>query len=146
MIRLATRNDLPALLELEANCFATDRFSRRTWLYILTKAQAVTLIAEVQGQPCGACTLLFRRDSRSARLYSIAVAPKMQRQGIARQLLLAAEQQVLAHGCRVLTLEVRADNEPAVNFYQQQAYALIGRYEDYYEDQMDALRFSKIIQ
>lgn len=170
MIRLATLQDLPALLGLEARCFNGDRFSKRCLIYLLTKAHAINLVAETPQQLCAYCTVLLRRNSPVARLYSIAVAPEMQKQGVAQQLLRAAEQKIMTFNSSVdntqnsdstqlafqqstmnmplgvqnsLVLEVREDNEPAIRFYQKQNYQLTGRYKHYYEDGMDALRFKK---
>jgi ribosomal protein S18 acetylase RimI-like enzyme len=144
MIRLATIQDLTALLSLETRCFIiSDRFSPQALSYLLTRAHALTLLALHQDKPCGYCNVLLRRNSPMARLYSIAVLPAMQRQGIAQQLLQAAEAAVFARGKSLMSLEVRTDNPPAINFYKKYGYYLSGRYPHYYADNVDALRFKK---
>jgi len=50
MIRTATVADLESLIAIEKSAFELDRFSRRTFRYLLSKANAETLIAEEQGK------------------------------------------------------------------------------------------------
>lgn len=49
MLRPATLDDIPTLLEIENACFKGDRLSRRQFRYMLTKAHAVTLVDEREG-------------------------------------------------------------------------------------------------
>jgi ribosomal protein S18 acetylase RimI-like enzyme len=50
MIRQAELNDLDQLVAIENQTFTLDRFSRRTFRYLLSKANAVTLVANQEGQ------------------------------------------------------------------------------------------------
>ncbi len=59
MIRSATLNDLSELGRIENLSFETDRFSRRSFRYLLTKANAKTLVDEQEGQIRGYVMLLF---------------------------------------------------------------------------------------
>ncbi|MFN3919871.1 MAG: hypothetical protein ACK4JF_06230, partial [Methylohalobius sp.] len=49
-IRPARLEDLDRLVQIENRSFTTDRFSRRTFRYLLTRANAVTLVAEAGGK------------------------------------------------------------------------------------------------
>ena len=66
--------------------------------------------------------MLGGRETRSdadstAQLVNMAVDPKTRRAGIARLLLVSAEQHALAQGAGVLRLAVHMDNAPARHLY-----------------------------
>lgn len=52
----------------------------------------------------------------------LAVAPDVQRQGIASQLMVAAEEKLMALGCPKINLQVRATNTAVLAFYQTLGY------------------------
>ena len=82
VIRSSRPADLDALWELESRVFKTDRMSRRSLRRMLGSPSAVALVAEADGATVGAAIVLFRTNSRIARLYSLAVAPKHTGRGI----------------------------------------------------------------
>lgn len=143
MIRQADLSDLSTLLKVEMSCFEGDRFTPRVFRYLLTKGHATTLIAEKNKKAQGYCIVLFRRGSRVARLYSIAVLPEGIGSGVGQSLLLAAEDAAKLRGCYTIILEVREDNNRAIRFYEKMAYHCFGKFNDFYEDHSDALRFKK---
>lgn len=143
MIRTASLSDLDALLQIEGRAFDLDRFSRRTFRYLLTKANATTLVYESNNQICGYAMVLFNMGTSLARLYSLAVDPDYQHQKLGQQLLQAAEQVSLDEGCITIRLEVRPDNKQAIRFYEKNGYIKFGIAEDYYEDHAEALRYEK---
>lgn len=145
MIRAASVTDLETLLSLELRCFLTDRISRRQFRHLLTKAHAHTLIAAGEGDegPLGYVLLLFRSGTSMARLYSIAVAPEARGRGLARQLVLAAEEAARSWDCATLRLEIREDNAASIALFTGLGYEQFGEYDEYYEDHADALRFEK---
>ena len=143
MIRIANLGDLESLIAIEKRAFEIDRFSRRTFRYLLSKANAVTLIDEEDGKPAGYAMLLFNTGTSLARLYSLAVDPDWQGKGIGRALIQATEDNAIAHGSVTMRLEVRADGQHARTLYESQGYRQIGSVEDYYEDGMQAIRYEK---
>ncbi len=143
MIRPAGLRDLDALLAIENACFDLDRLSRRSFRYMLTKGNAVTLVYEDEEGLQGYVMLLFNRGTSLARLYSIAVLSTQRGKGVGRQLALAAEQVALEHDCVYMRLEVRPDNRASQSLFEQLGYRKFGVHRDYYEDHADALRFEK---
>ncbi len=143
MIRIASVGDLDALVALENRAFSTDRISRRSFRHLLTKANAVTLIAEEEGAILGYANVLFHAGTSLARLYSIAVDEVARGQGVGRELVAAAEQAALDGECVVLRLEVRRDNDTSLALFRRLGYRQFGHYPDYYEDHMEALRLEK---
>lgn len=144
-IRPALGSDLNALVDLEEQAFNGDRFSRRQLWHLIHRANARTLVVEAEGQLLGYGTLLLRRNSHNARLYSLGIAPDARGHGYGRQLLESLEGLCPDLGCRLLTLEVRADNRTALAMYRRSGFRLISWVEDYYEDGCAAWRMRKVL-
>jgi ribosomal protein S18 acetylase RimI-like enzyme len=142
-IRKAVRADLDALVELEHGVFATDHLSRRSLMHFLRSPTAEVVVADDAGRLAGTAIVLFRPQSSVARLYSIAVAPHMSGRGVGPMLLQAAERAAMARDRTAMRLEVHETNAPAIARYRKSGYRKFGRYQRYYEDGGDALRFEK---
>ena len=145
MIHKASLEHLDALVALENRSFDTDRISRRSFRHLLTRANAVTLIDEHDGAISGYVMVLFNAGTSLARLYSIAVDSDYKGQGVAKRLVEAAELAALDGECVSMRLEVRRDNAASLALFRRMGYREFGRYVDYYEDHMDALRFEKVL-
>lgn len=144
VVRRAVPADLDALVHLEQASFPGDRLSRRQYRHHLGSAGACILVAECDTpEPAGSLVLLFRRDTRIARVYSLATAAAMRGRGIGSRLLAAAETAARERDCHALRLEVRSDNAAAIALYQRSGYHRIGTRAGYYEDGADAWRFEK---
>jgi [ribosomal protein S18]-alanine N-acetyltransferase len=142
-IRRSSPADLDALWDLENRVFETDRMSRRSLRWLLVSPSAATVVAQSDGEIAGVAVVLFRTNSRIARLYSLAVAPKHTGRGIASALVAAAEKAARTRKCGVLRLEVHERNHGAIKVYRKAGYLEFGRYLRYYEDRGHALRFQK---
>ena len=140
-IREAQASDLHHLTQVEAAAFDSDRLSRRSLAALMKSASASLLVAVRDASILGYALVLHRRNSRSARLYSLAVAPEAAGTGVGGSLLKAAERAALARGADRLTLEVRADNQAAIRLYSRAGYSVLGRRESYYSDGSAALRY-----
>ncbi len=144
-LRRATRDDLDALLELEYASFDHDRVSRAQFRRHLKSTSACVLIAEDAGVVRGSALLFFRRGSRHARLYSIAIAHGARGRGLGAALLDAAEREARKRGCDTMRLEVRTDNTSAIALYERRGYLRVARERDFYENGMDAWRYVKTL-
>lgn len=145
MIRPATLDDLDDLVLIENTTFETDRISRRNFRYLLTKANASTLVEEQDGVVRGYAMVLFHTGTSLARLYSYAVHPDWHRQGIGRSLVESVEALALEQECIALRLEVRRDNRASLSVFERLGYRYLQMVPDYYEDHAAALRFEKIL-
>ena len=143
-VRLALLADVDALVRIEQSSFATDRLSARSFRYLLSKANGLTLVATDTGDvPIGYVMVLFNRGTSLARLYSIAVHPTLRGKGLGEQLLQAAEAGAREHDAACMRLEVRADDPHAQSFYRSHGYRQFAVHHHYYEDRADALRMEK---
>ncbi|RKQ97176.1 ribosomal protein S18 acetylase RimI-like enzyme [Kushneria sinocarnis] len=144
LIRSAGSGDLQALLALERACFEQDGFNRRQLVYLLTRANARTLVMlDPEARPCGYGTLLFRRNSRRVRLYSFCIHPGQRGSGNGRHLLKALEALARQAGGEQLQLEVRADNRAAIALYRRMGYRPLGWLDGYYEDGCGGWKMSR---
>jgi len=145
MIRQARLSDIDELVRLEDISFHTDRISRRSFKYLLTRGKALTLVNETENVLSGYAMLLFHGGTYNARLYSIAVDPCARGNGIGRMLLNAVEMAAMEKECVYIRLEVREDNSEARELYQSFGYKIIKIIPDYYEDREKAVRYEKMI-
>lgn len=145
-LRPARANDLDALCRLELACFEGDFFSRRQLRHLLTRAHASTWVAVTEDDALiGYGTLLFRRDSSSARLYSFGVHPQARGAGVGWRLLETLEREAKERDIDKMILEVRADNRAAMRLYRRTGYLPRRWLEDYYDDGCAAWQMDKLL-
>src|SRR5690348_3640013 len=144
-VREAADDDLDALVALECATFETDRISLAQWRRHVASDTACVLVAGPRGRVDGAAVVLYRRNSRRARLYSLAVAETARGRGLAKALLAAAEMEALRRGCDLLVLEVRTDNPAAIALYEQRGYRRAARLPAFYEDGADGWRYTRAL-
>jgi ribosomal-protein-alanine acetyltransferase len=141
-LRAATPADLPAILALEERAFASDRFNRRQFRYLLRQARSSFLVARAGHDLLGYGVVLYRAHSRRARLYTIAVAEAARGRGLASALITALAAEARRRGCRQLGLEVRADNIAARGLYEKLGFRVVDTLAGYYEDGTAGLRMT----
>ena len=91
----------------------------------LTQQRDTFLVCEMDGRVVG--TVMAGFDGVRGWVHKVAAHPDYRRQGVARQLMSAAEHALAAKGCRKLNLQVRAGNTSAVRFYQDAGYQIEDR-------------------
>jgi ribosomal-protein-alanine acetyltransferase len=127
-------NRISDLLALEAECFTTDRISRRNLRNLLRSPSACCVGAYHAGKLVGSMVILFRSNSRSARVYSLAVWPAARGMGIGGRMMARAEREARMRGCNRMRLEVRMDNIPAIRLYEGLGFRDTNVLPGYYED------------
>jgi len=141
--RRAALADADALEAFENKVFDGDQLSRRSFRYYADTPTAILRVMKQGGALAAYSLLAFRKGSKIARLYSIAVDPAHEGQGLGRALLRTAERDARAHGCVTLRLEVRIDNKRAIALYEKNGFTRFDEIEDYYEDGATAVRMEK---
>lgn len=142
-IQLAKPSHLDGLVEIENECFVTDQISRRSYRDLLKKHSAKILIAVHKEKMIGCVVVLFRRNSKIARCYSLAVSKAYQGNKVASALNQALEDASRKRGCDAVILEVNSSNASAIRFYEKNNYKAFGVYKNFYEDGSDAIRMKK---
>ncbi|GED21388.1 GNAT family N-acetyltransferase [Halomonas halmophila] len=145
-LRPAAAHDLAALCHLEQVALSKDRFSRRQLYHLLHGANALTVVADGSATGlAGYGTLLMRRNSRQARLYSFCVHPRQRGRGLGRDMLRWLMREAIASGCERMVLEVRVDNPAALALYRQAGFLPEAWLTAYYEDGCSAWRMSRAL-
>ncbi|MBX3528102.1 MAG: GNAT family N-acetyltransferase [Hyphomicrobiales bacterium] len=145
IFRAARIGDLDGLVAIENAVFESDRLSRRAFARRLASSSCALLVVERDAHLVGYALVEFRRNSRCARLFSIARAPEAPA-GVGRSLLEACENEAVKRGCTAMRLEAREDNFRALRLYESAGYARFARVDGYYEDGAPALRLEKIFK
>ena len=143
IIRHASLADIDKIIALERACFTTDIMSRNSVRHFLTGKTAQMIVAEASTKIIGTILILFRKNSHTARMYSLAVHASYRKQGTAVELCAAAERTAIKHGCDTMILEVNSSNAGAIRFYEKNGYKIFGEYLSFYECGTDALRMKK---
>lgn len=153
--RKAIPADIGKLLQLESECFTTDKISKRSFIRWINSEKGILLVAE--GEPVendaneydnsllGYGLIYCHKGRRLVRLYSMAVSEKARNKGIAASLLQLLETAAVEQGRLFMRLEVNANNPKAIRLYERCGYRIFGGYTNYYEDHSDALRMQKKI-
>jgi ribosomal-protein-alanine N-acetyltransferase len=136
-IRTMRETDLPEILKIEEGALPNPY--PLGYLRFLAKGNPDTfLVAENESGIVGYIIADVRRRNEG-HLISIAVREDERRQGIARSLIGEVDSRFMALGVKVVRLEVRANNAPAINLYHSVGYQDIGLMRGYYRDGEDAI-------
>jgi ribosomal-protein-alanine N-acetyltransferase len=132
-LRMMTRADLGAVLQLEAALFGEEAWSREMLVGELSQqpASRYYLVAEEAGGLSGYAGLLTA--GQQADVLTIAVAAGRWGHGIGSALLAALLAEARRRGCSEMFLEVRADNTRAQRLYKWWGFADIGIRRGYYQ-------------
>ncbi|AKJ03096.1 ribosomal-protein-alanine N-acetyltransferase [Archangium gephyra] len=137
LIRRMTREDLPAVMDLEKAAF------RNPWSFELLQRElshdwSVIFLLE-EPLPEGGKRLLgisiFWIVHDEVHVLNVATAPEHRRRGVGRELMEATLAEGRARKCSLATLEVRKSNEAAINLYKSFGFRPVGVRPNYYVDE-----------
>jgi [ribosomal protein S18]-alanine N-acetyltransferase len=140
VIRRMTREDLPAVMELEKASF------RNPWSFELLQRElshdwSVIFLLE-EPLPEGGRRLLgisiFWIVHDEVHVLNVATAPEHRRRGVGRTLMEATLGEGRARKCCLATLEVRRSNEPAIQLYKSFGFRQVGVRPNYYVGEGEA--------
>lgn len=140
----AAEADIAFLQTLEEQSFQPfQRTAPRNIKHSLSSDSQTILIAfgetkKTQSQPLGAMVLIKYR--RTLRIYSIAVLPEFQQQGVGSFLLKHAMEFANRNQYHRISIEVDADNEKLVEWYKKHGFEIFERKENYYAEGKDAFK------
>ncbi len=130
-IRQAKIYDVPALARIERDSFVSPWSADEITRDVAMNPRAYVAVAEIDGVPVGYADMWI--VAGEAQLYNIAVDPAYRRNEIGGKLLehMAA---VAMRSCRIMTLEVRRSNIPALEMYRKKGFRDVGVRKGYYAD------------
>jgi ribosomal-protein-alanine N-acetyltransferase len=144
-IRPAELTDMPFLLEIERSCFAGERFDASMLENILTGEGCESFVGLERDAVISSAMIFHDKGIGSSRIVSIAVLPKHQGKGHGRELLELLERMADRAGSKLLALEVRVTNVPAINLYLESGYRIEGMIRNYFGRGEDALYMEKTL-
>lgn len=142
-VRRANDNDLDAIYEVETLSFKNP-YPRTLLEFYLNLHNDLFLVAEVNNRVVGYIIGVIRWRI-IGHILSIAVHPEFRRRGIGSKLLMEEELMMKSKGVKVVRLEVRKSNEPAIRMYTRLGYLKAFVKPCYYEDGEDAYVMFKVL-
>jgi ribosomal-protein-alanine N-acetyltransferase len=133
MIRAAMLTEVDAVSVIERGCFGSEAWSEELVTAAIEGERSTVLMDGLDAY--GAIGVA----GDVADLERIAVMPSRRHQGVARRLLDALCAAACAQGAIRMLLEVAADNEAALAFYEAYGFTTISRRTGYYRGGVDAL-------
>jgi ribosomal protein S18 acetylase RimI-like enzyme len=128
IVRTYRADDLQGVAALWDEVFPSDPPWNRAEAAIPEKTAfqpELLLVAEEAGQVVG--TAMAGYDGHRGWLYSVAVKPSRQREGIGAMLVAEAEQRLKRMGCGKINLQVRSTNAAVSGFYGRLGYEVEDR-------------------
>lgn len=137
-IRKARLSDLGQIIEIERESF-DHPYSKAFLIYLLKREDQINLVAEDKRIIGYSST---RIEGELGHILSIAVHPNRRREGVGTKLMQTILNS-LQEKCRGLFLEVRECNKKGQKFYNALSFKEKGVKENYYENDEDAIIYSK---
>ena len=140
LIRPMTPADLDRVMEIAESLKEAPQWPRSAYLAALDPEAAPRRIALVVEEPAAGMVAGFAVASLlppEAELEMIAVAPAAQRRGLARQLFFSLATELRTAEVIGVMLEVRATNQPALEFYRRLGFVETGHRPRYYHDPVE---------
>jgi ribosomal-protein-alanine N-acetyltransferase len=139
-IRPFAQSDLAEIQGIQSKCPQASQWREEDYAKLAKDPFGILLVAE-EGHITGFAA--FERAFDEAELLNLAVDPDHRRKGIARALLAAGIETLQTHEVARVFLEVRASNQPAIDFYSVAGFKPQRARRDYYHDpDEDALVFA----
>ena len=142
-IRPMTDNDLPMVMEIE-NLTIHNPYKEKDFLYEMHENPVSNVwVIEYSNKSLGLKTVVgfldFWITFDSGTICQIAVHPDIQSSGVGSELMKEMIKELKVKKVRTMTLEVRASNYKAINFYKKFGFRPVIVKEGYYVDGEDAL-------
>lgn len=128
-IERMTNKTVRAVSEIETACF-TSPWSYDAFLSELSNPMSVTFVALEIETVVGFINLSFVLDEGSVN--NVAVLPSCRGSGIGERLVRQAIAFCADHDIKVLTLEVRKSNAPAISLYEKLDFRQVGMRKNFY--------------
>lgn len=144
IIEKMSREHIPKLAEIEQLCFAVP-WSEKQLLEELENPLGSYFVAVEDGRILGYIGSQTVIDETC--VMNVAVRPDCRGKHLGSLLMEALVQDCLEKGSRLLTLEVRVSNEPALALYRAFGFQQVGLRKGYYEKpREDAIIMTKFFQ
>jgi len=139
-IRRARLADLDAIYNIETISFGYEAFTKNFLLELMFRSPEFFIVAEKDNKVVGYLSAVAEGHfNRLCHILSIAVLPEYRGQGIGSELLKYLIDLVKMKKISSIILEVKKNNNIAINVYKKFGFKIIGYKYRYYRDGSDAL-------
>lgn len=128
-IRRMAESDLEIVSSIEREVF-TDPWSLTAFKTDLNNDMALPMVAEFENKIVGYSNIYI--VAGKAQIANFAVAPGFRNRGVGRLLMNEIVDRAEEKKCRVIFLEVRESNTPALELYKSYGFNAAGQRKDYY--------------
>ena len=140
-------SDLNELWQLDLRVFLDgEAYERETFRYLLTNPKAITRQIRSDYDEMAAFGIAVVEETGQGHLTAIGVAPEYRRRGLARLIMHEIERSLIARGISSIKLEVRSNNIPAQQLYEQLGYIVTQRMGKYYSNGDDGYSMVKSLE
>lgn len=146
-IRIATEDDLDAIMQIERSCFVTDAWPQESMYDELVGAERYYVLAYENENVIGYAGLAKNPVAGQADIQTIAVSLEHRGRGLGRDLMNVLLTEAKRANLRQVFLEVRADNATAQKLYESLGFKQIRIRPRYYQpDDVDAVEMLLTIE
>ena len=142
LIRNMTIEDIPAIVEIEKECFSLP-WSEKSFAESIVREDTIFLVCEeTDGTLMGYIGMYV--SFGEASITNVAVASQFRKKGCGKKLVIAAKTAAKEAGAEVILLEVRVSNEPAISLYKKQGFENLGIRKKFYEHPVEDAIIMKV--
>lgn len=142
LIRNMTIEDIPAIVEIEKECFSLP-WSEKSFAESIVREDTIFLVCEeTDGTLMGYIGMYV--SFGEASITNVAVASQFRKKGCGKQLVIAAKTAAKEAGAEAILLEVRVSNEPAISLYKKQGFENLGIRKKFYEHPVEDAIIMKV--
>ena len=143
-VRPLTDKQLKEVLLLNQRCFRKgENYTKHTFSFLLSDPNTLSYRIASPNENLVAFIFITVGEDSAGHITTIGVAPEHRRRGLARKLLVHAEEALRKRNVNTVFLEVRVDNLPAQTLYHELGYAIVQRLPKYYNNGGDGFLMVK---
>lgn len=144
-VRQALPEDVPAILAIQASVFQDAVWREYDYCRMLDGPDNLVLVAEDQASAEAVGYASARAARGEAELLHLAVKPARQRSGTGKAMLQEICHRLQIAGVRMIYLEVRPSNTPALNLYHSLGFTLVSVRRGYYSQPLEDARVLSLV-
>jgi [ribosomal protein S18]-alanine N-acetyltransferase len=145
-VRPLTEKHIKEIMALNLRCFKKgENYNKHTFSYLLNEPKTLSYqVVSKEGEIVG-FIFVMTSDNGAGHITTIGVAPEHRRRGLARKMLVHAEEALKRRDVSTVSLEVRVSNAAAQSLYRELGYSVVQRLGSYYNNGEDGFLMVKAL-
>jgi len=142
-----TERNLKGVLRLNLRCFSRgETYSKHIFKHLLTEPNTLSYRIVTAERRMAGFIFIVVANENIGHITTIGVAPEHRKRGLAKKLLMHAEESLKKRNFDSVVLEVRIGNYVAQNLYHQLGYSIIQKLDSYYSNGEAAYLMAKSLK